>query len=153
MSYKSRLILTTFNVWGSHILVIPVTFSKHVIPVYVIVQGHVHPAHIFLPVLSGTIMIWGRDCVVPLLWGIWGLPVLAQNLYDWRAIGLIHGLETDIIRKETIIISGRGCCIVPAYVVLQISSLRPDTVFKVLWDPGLEVLPDLVGRGSANDSY
>jgi hypothetical protein len=92
-------------------------------------------------------------CVVPLLWGERGLPVFVQKLHNWRVnAGMIHGLETDIIHKETIFVSGRGCCSHPAHVVFQVSSTGPETALKISWDPRLEVFSDLVRRGSASDS-
>jgi hypothetical protein len=154
MSNKGRLILTTVNVWGPHVLVIPIAFSEHMILVYVVGQRHIHPAYIFLPFFSGAVVIWGWCWVAPLLWGPWRLPVLAQNFYNWHIITrLIHGLETDVICEETIVISRCGCRVVPTYIVLQTSSAQPDTGLQALWDPRLEVFSDLVGCGSANNSY
>lgn len=107
MSYKRRFVLTTINVWGPHILVVPVTFSKHMIIPHVAGHRHIHPAHIFFIVLSEAIVEWGRHWLAPLLWRPRGLPVPAEYLDDWHVTTeLTHGLETDIICKETILISG-----------------------------------------------
>lgn len=152
MTYEITLVLESINVWGSDVLAVPVTFSKQVILVWIALQRHVHPTHIFLVVLCGTIVEWSGNCVVPPLWGVWGLPVLAQQLHDWRVhTGMIHGLEADIIHEETILVSRRACCSYPAHVVIQIGSIGPETVLETLSDPGSEVIPDLVGRRSAID--
>lgn len=113
MSYKSTLVLVAVNIWRSHTLVVPrrPTFSKHVILSKVVVLRHIHPAHVLLPVVGGTIMKWVVDCVVPLLRREWELPGLVQELHNRRVkTWMIHRFETEIIHQETIFVSGSALC-------------------------------------------
>lgn len=142
------------DIWRSDVLVVPPAFSKHVILVEVFGQGHIHPAHILLPVIGSTIMERVGDRIVPLFWREWVLPGLVQKLHNRQGhTGMVHRLQTEIIHEQTVFVSRRALCENAANVVVQVGGTRPETVLQVRRDPGPEVISDLVGRCSAGGSY